>query len=98
MPAPETLRSLAPPPVASGAYSVLVDTYASPRESAAAEMMLRTRKLPYYAIDLPYRDGVRRRLLVGRYADREQAEGVRAKLASVFVNARVVTAAVERLP
>ena len=62
-------------------HGIIVDPYTIRPDAdltAAAEMMLRTRKLPYYAIDLPYRDGVRRRLLVGRYADREQAEGVRA--------------------
>jgi general secretion pathway protein A len=94
----ETLPSLAPPSLAAGTFSVLVDTYASPRQAADAEMMLQSRQLPYYAIDLPYQDGMRRRLLVGRYTAREEAEQVRAQLSGVFTNARVVTAATERTP
>ena len=96
--APEALPLLAVPPPAGGAFSVLIDTYATPREVSGAELMLDARSLRYYAIDIPYSEGMRRRLLVGRYATREDAERVRSNLAPLFANARVVTTATERLP
>ena len=90
--------SLAPPPFTDGSFSVLVGTYAAPREVAAAEALLRARGLRYYAVDLRLGDGIRRRLLLGRYATSQQAEKIRVELSSLFANARVVTAATERLP
>ena len=94
---PETPPLFAVPPVADGAFSVLVGTYESPRSAADAEATLRTRSLPLYAIDLRYQEGTRRRLLVGRFATREDADRVRGELANVFTDARVVYAWFERV-
>jgi hypothetical protein len=60
--------------------------------------MLRSRNLPVYAVDLRSPDGTQRRLLVGRYATREGAEKVRAGLAGVFDEARVILGVTERVP
>ena len=94
-PIPESLPLVTLPTLANGFFSVLIDTYAAPREAARAEAILAAKKLPYYGLDLRYLDGRRRRVLVGRYRTRTQAEEVRAQLASDFANARVVTAATE---
>jgi general secretion pathway protein A len=95
--APDTLPSLTPPPLSAGTFSVLVGTYANPRQAADAEAILRLRNLPVYALDLWYVDGVRRRLFVGRYAASQDANDVRGDVAEVFKDARVVTVAQERI-
>ena len=94
----DALPSLTIPTFAEDSpYSVLVGTYDSPSQAAAAEAALRTRALPLYAIDLRYEDGTRRRLVVGRYATREEADKVRDDLARDFAAARVVYAWNERV-
>jgi general secretion pathway protein A len=98
MPAvPERLSLLSVPPIDDGAYSVVVGTYENPRRAADVEATLRTRSLPLYAIDLRYQEGMRRRLLIGRYTTREEAEKVRAELAGVSADARVVYGWFERV-
>ena len=94
-PIPESLPLVTLPTLANGFFSVLIDTYAAPRDASRAEVILAAKKLPYYGLDLRFLDGRRRRVLVGRYRTRTQAEEVRASLASDFANARVVTAATE---
>jgi general secretion pathway protein A len=97
-PAPQAPPTLAPPPAAAGAFSVLVGTYETPRQAEAAEAALRRRRLPVYAIDLPAAAGIRRRLLVGRYATRAEADARWKELAAMFADARVVVGAAERAP
>jgi general secretion pathway protein A len=98
-PPPETLPSLAPPPLGAGGFSVLVGAFDHPRDAARAESVLRMQKLPVYAVDLRGEDGtVRRRLLVGRFATRDEATKAQQKVATMFTSARVTTAAAERLP
>ena len=92
---PEAPLRLLPPPISDGFFAVLVGTFDSPRAFMAAEASLRARSLPLYAVDLRFRDGVRRRLFVGRYQTREEAEKLRSDLARDFADARVVTAETE---
>jgi hypothetical protein len=68
---------------------VIIGTYRTPQEAAAVEQTLRARALPVYALDLRYADGVRRRLLLGRYRSRPEAEQARADVATLFAEARV---------
>jgi general secretion pathway protein A len=96
--ASDRLELISPPPPAAGGFTVVVDTYDTPRRATIAEHILQRRGLPYYAVDLPYPDGVRRRLLVGRFASREEAEKVQSDLAGVFPTARVLNTAAERIP
>ncbi len=86
---PEGRPTLTPPPAFPGSHAVIVGTYRTPQEASAAEQTLRERALPVYAIDLRYVDGVRRRLLIGRYRSRAEAEKARADVSTVFADARV---------
>jgi general secretion pathway protein A len=88
-PPPEGRPTLRPPPAFPGSHAVIVGTYRTPQEASTVERTLRERALPIYAIDLRYLDGVRRRLLIGRYRSRAEAEKARADLESVFTDARV---------
>ena len=86
---PEGRPTLTPPPAFPGFHAVIVGTYRTPEEASAVEQTLRQRSLPVYALDLRYVDGVRRRLLIGRYRSRAEAEKARAEVATVFADARV---------
>jgi cell division septation protein DedD len=86
---PEGRPTLAPPPAFPGSHAVIVGTYRTPQEASAAEQTLRARALPVYAVDLRYVDGVRRRLLIGRYRSRAEAEKARVDVATLFADARV---------
>jgi hypothetical protein len=87
----------APSPM-PGSFSVLVGTYDSARQVTAIEHTLRAQKLPVYFVDvLVAPDDMRRRVLVGRYATREEAEAVRAQLGPTLITARVIPGAQERL-
>jgi general secretion pathway protein A len=86
---PEGRPTLTPPPAFPGSHAVIVGTYLTPQEASTAERTLRERALPVYAIDLRYADGVRRRLLIGRYRSRAEAERARADVATLFADARV---------
>jgi general secretion pathway protein A len=81
--------TLTPPPAFPGSHAVIVGTYLTPQEASTAERTLRERALPVYAIDLRYANGVRRRLLIGRYRSRTEAERARADVATLFADARV---------
>ena len=95
---PAETAVIAPPPPMPGSFSVLVGTYDSPRQVAVVESALRSLRLPIYLIDIPYAmDDVRRRVLVGRYATREEADAVRQKLGPVMNDARVIPGEIERL-
>jgi general secretion pathway protein A len=95
---PEGRPTLAPPPAFPGFHAVIVGTYSTPDEASAAERRLRERALPVYAIDLRYPDGVRRRLLIGRYRSRAEAEKARADVATLFAEARVAHWSEESIP
>jgi general secretion pathway protein A len=96
---PETTIALVPPPLGTSGYSVFVAAFDAPRAAAQAESTLRAHNLPVYAIDVRASDGgVRRRLFVGRFASRQQADAVRDRVAPLFTSARVTTPQQERLP
>jgi general secretion pathway protein A len=95
---PEGRPTLAPPPAFPGSHAVIVGTYRTPGEASAVERTLRERALPVYAIDLRFVDGVRRRLLIGRYRSRAEAEKARADLETVFAGARVAHWSEEHIP
>ncbi|MFM8532503.1 MAG: SPOR domain-containing protein [Acidimicrobiia bacterium] len=93
MPAP----AVVPAPIA-GSFSVMVGTYDNARQSQIAEARIRDQKLEPYLIDIVMGlDDVQRRILVGRFPTREEAEAVRQKLAPTFPTARVILGAQERL-
>jgi general secretion pathway protein A len=97
-PPPEAILSLAPPSVAAGSFSVAVGTYDTPHQAETAEAALRIRRLPVFAIDLSTTQGIRRRLLVGPYGTRAEADTAYKSLAARFGEARVVSGPAARVP
>jgi general secretion pathway protein A len=95
---PEGRPTLAPPPAFPGSHAVIVGTYRTPGEASAVERTLRERALPVYAIDLRFVDGVRRRLLIGRYRSFAEADKARADLETAFAGARVAHWSEEHIP
>ena len=95
---PAESPAIGPPPVKPGSFSVLVGTYESASQVAVVALALRAQRLPVYMIDIPLAiDDIRRRVLVGRYATREEADAVRQKLGPVTNDARVIPGEMERL-
>jgi general secretion pathway protein A len=95
---PAVLPDLGPPPPVPGSFSVLVGTYDTARQFGQFETLLRTQQLPVYAVDVLMAPGdLRRRLLVGRYPTREEADAVRQKLGVAMSDARVIPGEVERM-
>jgi general secretion pathway protein A len=98
LPAPAGMPVPAPPPPMPGSFSVLIGTYDSPRQVELVERALLLDKVPVYMIDVLMAPGdVQRRVLVGRYATREEAERVRADLGPAMSLSRVIRGAQERL-
>ena len=65
----------------AGSFSVLIGTYDSARQVELVERALMLQKMPVYMLDVLMAPGdLQRRVLVGRYATREEAEKVRARL------------------
>ncbi|HWI20073.1 MAG TPA: AAA family ATPase [Vicinamibacterales bacterium] len=86
-----------PPPI-PGSFSVLVGTYDNARQAQLAETQIRNAKVEPYTIDIVMGpDDVQRRILVGRFATREEAEAVRQKIGPQFTTARVILGAQERV-
>jgi len=86
-----------PPPV-PGSFSIVVGMYDTARAAEAAEAALRGQKLRPYTIDiLMAPDDLQRRLLLGRFATREEAEAARETLGPLAANARVIPGAQERM-
>jgi general secretion pathway protein A len=89
--------SVAPPPIL-GSFSVLVGTYDNARQAVIAEARIRSQKVEPYAIDIVMApDDVQRRILIGRFATREEADAVLQKIGTEFKTARVILGAQERL-
>jgi len=90
--------TIGPPPPIAGSFSVLVGTFDSARQVELREAALRAQRLPIYLIDVILAPGdVRRRVLIGRYATREEADAVRQKLGPAMDEARVIPGELERL-
>jgi general secretion pathway protein A len=98
LPAPEDMPVPAPiPPPVAESFSIVVGTYDNLRDAQRAESALREQKLVPYTIDVLIAPGdLRRRLLLGRYATRDEAEAARGKLGSLSENARVIIGWSER--
>jgi general secretion pathway protein A len=95
-PADMPVPALIPPPVAES-FSIAVGTYDNAREAQLTEAALRAQNLAPYTIDIVMAPGdVRRRLLLGRFATRDEAEAARAKLGPLSENARVIIGWSER--
>ena len=87
-----------PPPPRPGSVSILIGTYDSARQAQIVETVLLGQKLPVYIIDVTMAPGdVQRRILVGRYDTREEADSVRQKLGPLANLARVIPGELERL-
>ncbi|MDP3720568.1 MAG: AAA family ATPase [Acidobacteriota bacterium] len=94
---PAGLPEIGPPPAVAGSFSVLVGTFDTARQVDQLEAELRAQRLPVYLIDVLVAPGdLQRRVLVGRYSSREEADEVRQKLGPAMNAARVVPGTVER--
>jgi general secretion pathway protein A len=96
--APAGLPEIGPPPAVAGSFSVLIGTFDTARQVAQLETVLREQRLPVYFLDVLVGPGdLRRRVLVGRYPTREEADAVQKKLVATMAAARVIPGDVERL-
>jgi general secretion pathway protein A len=97
--APADLPTPAPiPPPMPGSFSILLGTFDDARQVQSVETQLRAQNLTPYAIDIVMGPGdVQRRLLLGRYPTREEAETRRDKLGKAFAAARVIPGSQEQL-
>ncbi len=95
---PNGMPVIGPPPPIEGSFSVLIGTFATARGVELAEAALRAQRLPVYMIDVLVAPAdLQRRVLVGRYPSREEADAVRQKLGPAMNDARVIPGEVERL-
>lgn len=106
--APTTLAALAapadiataptiPPPLPASA-AILIGTFDNVKDVERVETKLRALQFTPYEIDILMGPGdVQRRVLIGRYARREEVDAVLARLAPVFPAARAVPSVQERM-
>lgn len=100
-PLPEPAGMPVPSPVPAavpGSFSLLIGTYDNARQAQRTETELRGLKVEPYTIDiLMGPEDIQRRILVGRFATREEAEATRQTLGPAFATARTIPGAQERL-
>jgi general secretion pathway protein A len=99
VPLPQTpaMPVVGPPPPRDGSFSILIGTYDSARQAEVIERALLDQKLPVYKVDVLQPAGdVVRRIFLGRYATREEAEQARARLGPPLSTARVIPGELER--
>ena len=93
MPAPTPVPVFVP-----GTFVILIGTYDNPRMVQQMENARQRASTTPYAIDIMVApESVQRRLLIGRFATREQAETAKQKLGPAFAAARVIPSEQERL-
>jgi general secretion pathway protein A len=99
LPIPAGMPVAGPPPFIPGSFSILIGTYDSARQVELIERGLRDKKLPVYMVDVLQPAGdILRRIYVGRYSTREEAEKVRAALdPHLTAAARVIPGEIERM-
>ena len=99
LPLPAGMPTITAPPPMAGSFSILIGTYDSARQVDLVERSLRDRKLPVYMVDVLQPAGdILRRVYLGRYATRQEAERVRAGLDPVLsTSARVIPGEIERM-
>ena len=98
LPAPIDLPAppIIPPPL-PGSFSIVVGTYDSARTSQIVEAMLGAQKIEFYEIDIAMApDDIHRRVLIGRFATRGDADAALQKLGPAFATARVIPGNTER--
>jgi len=94
---PAGLPAIGPPPPRPGSFSILIGTYDSAHQVALVERELRAQKLPVYMVDVLQPAGdMLRRIFLGRYSTREEAERVRSGLAPPLSSSRVIPGELER--
>ena len=87
------------PPPLPGSFSILIGTYDNVKEALDTETTLREHKLSPYTIDvLMAPEDVQRRILLGRFETREEAEAARERLGPQFTTARIIRGSLERVP
>ena len=95
---PAGMPARTPPPALPGSFSVVIGTFDSVRQVEFVEEALRGQKLPVYTVDILMPAGdIQRRVLIGRYATREEAESARQALDATMSTARVIPGVMERL-
>ena len=99
LPVPVDLPVATPiPPPIPGSFSLLIGTYDNARDVQQVEALLKARQQAPYTIDiLMGPDDLQRRLLLGRYATREEAEAVRVTLGKDLATAVAIRGWQERL-
>ncbi len=99
LPASAELPAPAPlPPPLPGSFSIVVGTYDNAWQARKIETTLHGQQLTPYTIDiLMAPDDLQRRILLGRFQTREEAEEARQKLGPSFPEARVIPGGLERL-
>jgi general secretion pathway protein A len=81
-----------------GSFSVLIGTFDNARDAERAMAQLRSLKITPYVVDIVMGpEDIQRRLLIGRFATREEAEVARETLGPLAGKARVIPGAQERL-
>lgn len=94
---PAGMPVVGPPPPIPGSFSILIGTYDSAPQAELVERTLQEQQLPVYKVDVLQPAGdVLRRIFVGRYPTREEAERVRIELGPALSAARVIPGEVER--
>jgi len=80
-----------------GTFSVVVGTYDNVKEAELVEAQLAAKKIDYYKIDVEMApNDVRRRILLGRFPTRSEAEEARRNLGEAFRTAVVISGSRER--
>jgi general secretion pathway protein A len=96
LPAPIELTPVPIPPYQEGSFIISLGTFEDPRQVQRVEARLAELKLRPYSIDLSIEGTVQRRLLLGRFSTRPEAEEVRQKLGPSIAEALVVPSEQER--
>jgi general secretion pathway protein A len=96
LPVPAGLAGIGAPPPLPGSFSVLIGTYDSAQQVQSIERALQGH--PIYMVDIRVApNDLQRRVLLGRYATREEAEKVRASLGPLLsTTSRVIPGEMER--
>lgn len=96
LPTPIEPTAVPIPPYQEGSFIIALGTFDDPRQVRRVEARLTELQLRPYAIDLMIAGGVQRRLLLGRFATRSEAEAIRQKLGPPLAEALVVPSEQER--
>jgi general secretion pathway protein A len=98
IPAPATMPGalMIPPPI-GGSFAIAVGTYTNAHQVQIVESQLRAQKIEPYEIDVVMApEDVQRRVLIGRFTTRKEADAMLEKLGLAFPGARVIPGWMER--